>query len=328
MSHPGSHISTPSSTSDDDQPMLDLSSLQYHPNPNFQYSQPPLAQYPQPHSHSYPSSSYPSTSNYPQPNLPYSDDHSSKRQRISEHPNSRSISPPSNDEATSSRGRPSSRVKSGNPPNQPRRTGYRPILPAPAKREPSSDSSAGLSAYSPRGSTSSITNSPSHSSRDVSHHHSRGGSSSSNAPFKHAPTELPPRMYPGGVSAQSPFKPEKLEGTIPASMMDTVRLHTHATRSCPHHFISFPVSKPASTVWRMPLLAMRMNALARPCKIPELQVSTLTTSSNTLGRSPTLLSFLVSSHGRSFSYYTFSYWTIPYLIAIYIAWTISRTMDY
>ncbi|KZS93314.1 hypothetical protein SISNIDRAFT_485581 [Sistotremastrum niveocremeum HHB9708] len=209
MSHPGSHISTPSSASDDDQPMLDLSALQYHP-PSNPYPHPPQ------HSHSYPAT-------YLQPNLA-PDDHTSKRQRISEHQNSRSISPPSNDEAMSSRGRPSSRVKSGVPPNQPRRTGYRPILPAPAKREPSSDSSAGLSTYSPRGSNSSITNSPSHSSRDVSYHHShsRGGSSSSNVPFKHAPTELPPKMYPGGVSATSPFKPERLEGTIPASMMDSL----------------------------------------------------------------------------------------------------------
>ena len=40
---------------------------------------------------------------------------------------------------------------------------------------------------------------------------------------EHPPTNLPPRTYPGGPGAVSPWKPRKDFGTIPGSAMDYVR---------------------------------------------------------------------------------------------------------
>ncbi|KAF8514952.1 hypothetical protein BU17DRAFT_68157 [Hysterangium stoloniferum] len=39
-------------------------------------------------------------------------------------------------------------------------------------------------------------------------------------PFEHGPTELPPRPYPGGEYADSPLKPRKKIGKVPASNLD------------------------------------------------------------------------------------------------------------
>lgn len=89
---------------------------------------------------------------------------------------------------------------------QPRR--YRAILPAPprSERQPSGPT------LQPR----SIAPGPL-VGKPQQVHRSKVGS----RPFQHSPTNLPPMRYPKGQD--TPFRPERLEGTIPGSMLETVR---------------------------------------------------------------------------------------------------------
>jgi len=86
---------------------------------------------------------------------------------------------------------------------------YRAILPAPAKRiAPKEISPQNIPRIS-------ISAPPSPHRRDLSISSTH---SLPPAPFSHSPTDLPPRKYARGQD--TPFRPEKLEGTIPGSMLE------------------------------------------------------------------------------------------------------------
>lgn len=90
---------------------------------------------------------------------------------------------------------------------QPRR--YRAILPAPPKRE--------LLPNQP-------TPQPQAAAASTSQHAGQIQPPKQKVdrrpPFEHSPTNLPPRRYAKGQD--TPFRPERLQGTIPGSMLDTV----------------------------------------------------------------------------------------------------------
>jgi len=94
---------------------------------------------------------------------------------------------------------------------------YRNILPAPAKRDRSSEASP--SQKPPIRHAASAPASPHYHGAPLSPFATQGGQ------FSHSPTDLPPRRYAGGQD--SPFRPEKLEGNIPGSMLDTVSIIQH-----------------------------------------------------------------------------------------------------
>jgi hypothetical protein len=95
---------------------------------------------------------------------------------------------------------------------------YRTIRPAPPKREPSVSDSV-PSPQSPKRHAASAPASPYSRVAPLGANSGAFGASQS-APFAHTPTDLPPRKYASGQD--TPFRPEKLEGTIPGSMLDTV----------------------------------------------------------------------------------------------------------
>jgi len=86
---------------------------------------------------------------------------------------------------------------------------YRPILPAPPRplNQPSGPS------IQPR---------PVTSPTSVAKPQQPLKPKSERPSFQHLPTNLPPAQYPKGQD--TPFKPERLQGTIPGSMLDTLPL--------------------------------------------------------------------------------------------------------
>jgi hypothetical protein len=192
------------------------------------------------------------------------------------------------------------------------RAKYRSIRPAPANTsEPSSKVPASHMPRLPRQSPPEPSHRSRHPISEPSTPYPRGTpfnftphsswAAEANGPFLHTPTDLPPQRYARGLD--SPFRPEKLEGTIPGSMLDMVRSLVRLAfcfRLLNVFLYSrFLPSKLASTVSKTPLLNMPSHESIEHSEIPLLRAL------NRRTRDPTCRCFLCSQIHADTSLLTF-----------------------